>query len=142
MLFTLEPRRDALRGVFQPLNRRKFTLNALNGSIWFFSKRKILTLSCRHPYLGQLGPVLPFATIDRGQTELLRFKWAVKQPLKGFLASFLRPNANHLINREDEDYSVANLSGASRTKDRVHSPMEPSVRNRNFKFHFGHESAV
>src|ERR1700751_575241 len=69
-------------------------------------------------------------------------KWAVKQPLKGFLASFLRPNANHLINREDEDYSVANLSGASRTKDRVHRPVDPSVRNRNFKFHFGHESAV
>jgi hypothetical protein len=64
-------------------------------------------------------------------------KWAVKQPLKGFLASFLRPNANHLINREDEDYSVANLSGASRTKDRVHRPVDPSVRNRNFKFIFG-----
>jgi hypothetical protein len=29
-LFTLEPRPDAVRGVFQPLNRRKFTLNALN----------------------------------------------------------------------------------------------------------------
>jgi hypothetical protein len=33
-LFTLEPRPDALRGVFQPLNRRKFTLNALNCPIW------------------------------------------------------------------------------------------------------------
>jgi len=29
-LFTLKPRRDARRGDFQPLNRRKFTLNALN----------------------------------------------------------------------------------------------------------------
>jgi hypothetical protein len=45
----------------------------------------------------------------------------VKQPLKGFLASFLRPNANHLINREDEDYSVANLSGASRNR---YSPID------------------
>jgi hypothetical protein len=33
-LFTLAPRPDALRGVFQPLNRRKFTLNALNCPIW------------------------------------------------------------------------------------------------------------
>jgi hypothetical protein len=28
MLFTLERRPDALRGVFQPLNRHEFTLNA------------------------------------------------------------------------------------------------------------------
>jgi hypothetical protein len=67
---------------------------------------------------------------------------AVKHPLKGFLASFLRPNANRLINREDKDYSVANLSGASRTKDRVHRPVDPSVRNDDFKFHFGHERSV
>jgi hypothetical protein len=34
MLFTFERRPDALRGVFQPLNRREFTLNALNCPIW------------------------------------------------------------------------------------------------------------
>ena len=48
-LFTLGPRPDALRSVFQPLNRRKFTLNALNCPIWVLSNRTILTLSCRHP---------------------------------------------------------------------------------------------
>jgi hypothetical protein len=45
--FTLEP--DALCGVFQLLNRRKFTLSALNCAIWVLSNRTILTLSCRHP---------------------------------------------------------------------------------------------
>ena len=48
-LFTLERRLDALRGVFQPLNRREFTLNALDCPIWVLSNRTILTLSCRHP---------------------------------------------------------------------------------------------
>ena len=48
-LFTLEPRPDAICGVFQPLNRRKFTLNVLNCPIWVLSNRTILTLSCLHP---------------------------------------------------------------------------------------------
>jgi len=43
---------DALRGVFQPLNRREFTLNALNCPIWVLSNRTILTLSSRHPNSG------------------------------------------------------------------------------------------
>jgi hypothetical protein len=54
-LFTLEPRPDALRGVFQPLTRRKFTLSALNCPIWVLSNRTILTLSCRHPAMGVLS---------------------------------------------------------------------------------------
>ena len=48
-LFTLKPRGDARRGDFQPLNRRKFTQNALNCPIWVLPSRTILTLSCRHP---------------------------------------------------------------------------------------------
>jgi hypothetical protein len=48
-LFSLERRPDALRGVFQPLNRREFALNAYNWPLWVLSNRTILTLSCRHP---------------------------------------------------------------------------------------------
>jgi hypothetical protein len=51
-LFTLQRRPDALRGVFQALNRREFTLNTLNCPICVLSNRTILTLSCRHPELG------------------------------------------------------------------------------------------
>jgi hypothetical protein len=47
--FTLEPRPDAPCGLFQLLNRRKFTLSALNCAIWVLSNRTILTLSCRQP---------------------------------------------------------------------------------------------
>ena len=52
-LFTLQRRPDALRGVFQPLNRHEFTLDALNRPIWVLSNRTILTLSCRHPTYGK-----------------------------------------------------------------------------------------
>jgi hypothetical protein len=48
-LFTLRRRPDALRGVFQALNRRELTLNTLNCPICVLSNRTILTLSCRHP---------------------------------------------------------------------------------------------
>ena len=47
--FTLERRPDALNGVFESLNRRELTLNALNCLIWVLSNRTILTLSCPHP---------------------------------------------------------------------------------------------
>jgi hypothetical protein len=49
--FHLATTPDALRGVFQALNRREFTLNTLNCPICVLSNRTILTLSCRHPYL-------------------------------------------------------------------------------------------
>ena len=39
----------ALRGVFQPLKRREFTLNPKNCPVLVLSNRTILTLSCRHP---------------------------------------------------------------------------------------------
>jgi len=64
-LFTLQRRPDALRGVFQALNRREFTLNTLNCPICVLSNRTILTLSCRHPTFalekyqpGQFEPIL------------------------------------------------------------------------------------
>ena len=61
-LFTLQRRPDALRGVFQPLNRHEFTLDALNRPIWVLSNRTICALSCRHPKMATLTgfePVLP-----------------------------------------------------------------------------------
>jgi len=39
----------ALRGVFQPLKRRDFALNAQKCPVWVLSNRTILTLSCPHP---------------------------------------------------------------------------------------------
>jgi site-specific recombinase XerD len=44
---------SAVSSSFQLLNRRKFTLNALNCPIWVLSNRTILTLSCRHPTGGR-----------------------------------------------------------------------------------------
>src|SRR6266481_2331058 len=74
--------------------------------------------------------------------ERLKARLLLSINLKGFFASFLRPNSNYLINRDNKDSSIAYLFGAGRTKDRVHRPLNPSVRNHNFKFHFGHESAI
>jgi hypothetical protein len=62
--------------------------------------------------------------------------------LDGLFASFLRPNANYLLNRDDKDSSVADLFCTGRTKDRIHRSLNPRIRNHNFEFYLGHKRAV
>jgi hypothetical protein len=88
-LFTLAPRSDALRGVFQPLNRRKFTLNALNCPIWVSlepdNSDTFVSLPQGHTYQYQiLGPFfLPVYFLNGGPDANKPFEQAANNFAQG-----------------------------------------------------------
>ena len=53
------------------------------------------------------------------------------------LAALARANADHFIDRQDEDLTVADLARLGRAHDRVDCLGRRVVSNRDFKFHLG-----
>src|ERR1700739_132722 len=56
-----------------------------------------------------------------------------------FFASFVRPDSNHVLDRRDKNFPVADLSSLRRFEDRFHYPRRHFVGCQDFDLHFWKE---